>query len=219
MSAAAGAAAAAQSEQEGRSLFFACEFKQAARAFEKASAEQPDSARLHYWLGKSYARLAEVSSPLSAPKNARKARRNLDTSYRNHRYAPHSRKVALVLLLAGFCPAQSLAPPEALEGYLARSNERQPGCSDLVFWGDFNKSPSLGRRFDSERRRPKCRTPKLRTFRRTTCRHWVKNRLRQARIGPCGCPFLFSRGVRRNAAMLSRIPSSFRAMETPIEPA
>jgi len=78
MSAAAGAAAAAQSEQEGRSLFFACEFKQAARAFEKASAEQPDSARLHYWLGKSYARLAEVSSPLSAPKNARKARRRLE---------------------------------------------------------------------------------------------------------------------------------------------
>ncbi len=68
----------AQWERDGRSLFFACEFKQAARAFEKASAEQPDSARLHYWLGKSYARLAEVSSPLSAPKNARKARRNLE---------------------------------------------------------------------------------------------------------------------------------------------
>jgi hypothetical protein len=79
MSAAAGAAAAAQSEQEGRSLFLACEFKQAARAFEKASAEQPDSAVLHFWLGKSYARLAEVSSPLSAPKNARKARRSLDS--------------------------------------------------------------------------------------------------------------------------------------------
>jgi hypothetical protein len=35
---------------------------------------------LHYWLGKSYARLAEVSSPLSAPKNARKARVNLERS-------------------------------------------------------------------------------------------------------------------------------------------
>jgi len=86
MSAVAGAAAsgppnteaAAQWESDGRSLFFACEFKQAARAFEKALAEQPDSAVLHFWLGKSYARLAEVSSPLSAPKNARKARRSLE---------------------------------------------------------------------------------------------------------------------------------------------
>ena len=48
------------------------------RAFEKALAGQPDSAVLHYWLGKSYARLAEISSPLSAPKNARKARRSLE---------------------------------------------------------------------------------------------------------------------------------------------
>jgi tetratricopeptide (TPR) repeat protein len=70
----------AQWESDGRSFFFACEFKQATRAFEKALAEQPDSAILHYWLGKSYARLAEVSSPLSAPKNARKARVNLERS-------------------------------------------------------------------------------------------------------------------------------------------
>jgi tetratricopeptide (TPR) repeat protein len=86
MSATAGAAAAepsnadaaAQWELEGRFLFLACQFKQAARAFEKALAEQPDNAALHYRLGKSYARLAEVSSPLSAPKYARKARRNLE---------------------------------------------------------------------------------------------------------------------------------------------
>jgi tetratricopeptide (TPR) repeat protein len=86
LSAAVGAAAsgppsvetAAQWERDGRFLFFACEFKQAARAFEKASVEQPDSAVIHYWLGKSYARLAEVSNPLSAPKDARKARRNLE---------------------------------------------------------------------------------------------------------------------------------------------
>jgi len=68
----------AQWEQDGRSLFLACEFKQAARAFEKALAVQPDRAALHYWLGKSYARLADISSPLSAPKNARKARRSLE---------------------------------------------------------------------------------------------------------------------------------------------
>jgi tetratricopeptide (TPR) repeat protein len=65
-------------EREGRSLFVACEFRKATRAFEKALAEQPDSAALHYWLGKSYARLAEVSNPLSAPKHARKAQRNLE---------------------------------------------------------------------------------------------------------------------------------------------
>jgi tetratricopeptide (TPR) repeat protein len=86
MSAAAGSAvsgppdanAAAQWERDGQSLFLACEFKQATYAFEKALAGQPDSAVLHYWLGKSYARLAEVSSPLSARKNAHKARRSLE---------------------------------------------------------------------------------------------------------------------------------------------
>lgn len=86
MSAAVGSAAsgapsvenAAQWDRGGRSLFFACEFKQAARAFQKALAGQPDSAALHYWLGKSYARLAEVSGPLSASKSARKARLNLE---------------------------------------------------------------------------------------------------------------------------------------------
>jgi len=65
-------------ERDGRSLFLACEFKQAARTFERGLADQPDSAFLHYWAGKSYARLAEASSLLSAPKNARKARRNLE---------------------------------------------------------------------------------------------------------------------------------------------
>lgn len=86
MSAAAGSAvsgppnaeAAAQWEGNGRSLFLACEFKQAARTFEKGLVEHPDSAVLHYWLGKSYARLAEVSSPLSARKNAHKARLSLE---------------------------------------------------------------------------------------------------------------------------------------------
>ena len=69
---------AAQWERDGRSLFLICEFKRATRAFERALAEQPDNAALHHWLGKSYARLAEVSGPLFAPKNARKARRSLE---------------------------------------------------------------------------------------------------------------------------------------------
>ena len=54
----------------GRSLFFACEFKEAARTFERGLADQPESAFLYYWVGKSYARLAEISSPFSAPKRA-----------------------------------------------------------------------------------------------------------------------------------------------------
>jgi tetratricopeptide (TPR) repeat protein len=69
---------ATQWARDGQFHFFACEFKQATRSFENAIAEQPDSAVLHYWLGKSYARLAEVSGLLSAPKNARKARRSLE---------------------------------------------------------------------------------------------------------------------------------------------
>ena len=62
------AEASAQWEKDGRSLFFACEFKRPAHAFEKAVVDQPERAVLHFWLGKSYARLAEVSSPLTARK-------------------------------------------------------------------------------------------------------------------------------------------------------
>ena len=84
------AEAVAQSDSDGRSLFLACEFKRAARAFERALSAQPDSAALYYWLGKSYARLADVSSPLSAPKNARRARHNLEEAVKrdpqNHEY-------------------------------------------------------------------------------------------------------------------------------------
>lgn len=41
--------------------------------------------------------------------------------------------VALVFLFPGFCPAQSFTPSEALDRYLARSLDRQSGCSDLVY--------------------------------------------------------------------------------------
>jgi tetratricopeptide (TPR) repeat protein len=78
-------------EKDGQALFLACEFKQAARAFEKALAAQTGSAALHYWLGRSYARLAVVSGPLTAPGAARKARRNLEQALmldpHNNRYA------------------------------------------------------------------------------------------------------------------------------------
>jgi tetratricopeptide (TPR) repeat protein len=82
--------AAAQLTKDGRSLFAACEFKRATRAFERALSAQPGNAGLYYWLGKSYARLAEISSPLFAPKNARRARYNLEEAVRrdprNHEY-------------------------------------------------------------------------------------------------------------------------------------
>jgi tetratricopeptide (TPR) repeat protein len=64
--------------ETGRSRFFACEFKGAASAFTKALQLRPDDARLHLWLGKSYARMAEVAGPLHAAGNARRARRNLE---------------------------------------------------------------------------------------------------------------------------------------------
>ena len=66
----------------GRSLFLACEFKKAARVFERALVEQPENAVLHFWLGKSYARMAEISSPLSASRNGRKARTHLEEAVR-----------------------------------------------------------------------------------------------------------------------------------------
>ena len=43
--------------------------------------ESPDSAVLHYWLGKSYARLVELST-FSAARNARKARGSLEQAVR-----------------------------------------------------------------------------------------------------------------------------------------
>ncbi len=74
------AAAAASPKQDGEALFHDGEFKAAARAFEQALTSEPDSARLHFWAGKSYARLADVSSLLTASRNARKARAHLEAA-------------------------------------------------------------------------------------------------------------------------------------------
>jgi tetratricopeptide (TPR) repeat protein len=71
------AEAVAQLERDGRSVFLACEFKRAANVFERALS-MPPRAALYYWLGNPYVRLADLSNPLSAPKNARRARRNLE---------------------------------------------------------------------------------------------------------------------------------------------
>jgi len=67
---------------DGEALFRDCEFKAAARVFQQALTNEPGSARLHFWLGKSYARMAEVSSPFTARRNARKAQAHLETATR-----------------------------------------------------------------------------------------------------------------------------------------
>ena len=76
------AAAAGSPQTEGEALFRECEFKAAARSFEHALVNEPGNARLQFWLGKSYARLADVSSPLTARRNARKARTHLEIAVR-----------------------------------------------------------------------------------------------------------------------------------------
>ena len=75
-------ALAGSSPNEGEALFRDCEFKAAAHVFEHALTNEPGNARLHFWLGKSYARMAEVSSPLSVRRNARKAQGHLETATR-----------------------------------------------------------------------------------------------------------------------------------------
>ena len=74
------AAAAESLPTDDEALFGECEFKAAAHAFERALTSEPGNARLHFWLSKSYARMAEVSSLLSAHRNARKARSHLETA-------------------------------------------------------------------------------------------------------------------------------------------
>ena len=76
------AAVAASLPMEAEALFRECEFKAAASSFEHALTKEPRNASLHFWLGKSYARLAEVSSLLSARRNARKAQAHLETATR-----------------------------------------------------------------------------------------------------------------------------------------
>jgi tetratricopeptide (TPR) repeat protein len=69
-------------QKDGEALFEQCEFKAAARTFEHALAGEPESARLHFWLGKSYERMAEIASPFFARRNARKAQFHLEAAVR-----------------------------------------------------------------------------------------------------------------------------------------
>jgi len=76
------AAVAGSFSTGGEALFRECEFKAAAHSFENALTKEPGNARLHFWLGKSYARMAEVSAPFLARRNARKATAHLETAAR-----------------------------------------------------------------------------------------------------------------------------------------
>jgi tetratricopeptide (TPR) repeat protein len=78
----ASAAVAASFATDGEALFRECEFKAAAHSFERALMKDPDNPRLHFWLGKSYARMAEVSAPFLARRKARKAQAHLETAAR-----------------------------------------------------------------------------------------------------------------------------------------
>jgi len=79
---ASAAVAASSLPSDGEALFRECEFKAAAHVFEHRLTKEPGNARLHFWLGKSYARMAEVSGPFSTRKNARKAQAHLETAAR-----------------------------------------------------------------------------------------------------------------------------------------
>ena len=86
--------AAEQWAKQGRALFLACEFKQAAHAFAKAVEQQPERPAYHYWLGKSYARQADVAGPFTAPKYARLAQRSLEQAVRiDPRNAEYAREL------------------------------------------------------------------------------------------------------------------------------
>ena len=76
------AAGAASLQKDGEALFDQCEFKAAARVFERALASEPENAQLHFWLGRSYERMADVASPFSARRTARKAEFHLVAALR-----------------------------------------------------------------------------------------------------------------------------------------
>lgn len=114
-----------QWDSDGRALFLAGEFKRASHAFERAVAERPDRADLHYWLGKSYARLTAVSNPLSAAKYARRARRSLEQAVRTD---PRNDKYLVELFdFYADSPQWSGGGPERAAAVLERISPEAPG--------------------------------------------------------------------------------------------
>lgn len=66
------------SAEAGRYWILEGEFKRAAHAFEESLRHNEADAALHYWAGMSNVRLAELSTPLTASRFARRARQNLE---------------------------------------------------------------------------------------------------------------------------------------------
>ena len=89
-----GAMAGSPPQGNGEALLRDAEFKAAARWFVRALVTEPMSARYHYGAGRSYARLAEISPPWSARKNARKAQAHLEAAVR---LEPKNRKFVIEL--------------------------------------------------------------------------------------------------------------------------
>src|SRR5258708_28429248 len=50
-----------------------------------------------------------------------------------YRGQPDVPRLALLLLFAGFCSGQSLAPEQAIDRYLTKSRDGQPECPDCAF--------------------------------------------------------------------------------------
>ncbi len=65
---------AAVFELIGRNLYMQGDFKKASEAFERAASGDPENSGLALWLGRSWGRRAETSSPFTAPGYASKAR-------------------------------------------------------------------------------------------------------------------------------------------------
>lgn len=62
----------------GRAYFMAGEYKKATETFEKATRLEPNESDHWHWLGRTYGRRAEVSSFVTAPGYANKARQNFE---------------------------------------------------------------------------------------------------------------------------------------------
>ena len=107
-------AAAASFQKDGEALFKESEFKAAARVFQNALATDPDNAQLHFWLGKSYERMAEAASAFFARRNARKAQVHLEAAVR---LAPGNREFLRELF------DLYVDSPEWFDGGLARAGK------------------------------------------------------------------------------------------------
>lgn len=62
----------------GRAYFMAGEYKKATETFEKATHAEPNASEHWHWLGRTYGRRAELSTFITAPGYANKARQNFE---------------------------------------------------------------------------------------------------------------------------------------------